>query len=168
MAGRPEAGRGFTLIELLVVLFIVGIITSFATLSIGQDRSSALEEEAQRLRAVVKLAADEAVLSGREIALQFTPEGYEFLTLEDKKWAPLNDDPAFGKHMLPSDMQVELRIEGERVTPRGAKDKAEPALVLLLSSGELTPFEATVVLADSERRYTLTGGLTGELTLRAG
>ena len=76
----PRLSRGFTLIELMVVIVILGIIASFAVLSVGnRDASAALEEEVQRLAALLQLASEEAVITGRQLGLRITPGGYLFV-----------------------------------------------------------------------------------------
>ena len=52
--------KGFTLIELLVVIVLLGIVTSFAVLSMGTGSSERkMEEEAKRLHALIKLVREE-------------------------------------------------------------------------------------------------------------
>ena len=98
MSVRPVSvsGRsaGFTLLELMVVLVLIGIIISFAVLSLGGDKISELmEQETRRLATLLELAADEAVLRGEELAVNFTDDGYEFLLLqEDAGWQSSGED----------------------------------------------------------------------------
>ena len=58
---RQQAG--FTLLEMMVVVVIIGIIMSFATLSIGggDRRADELKREAQRFMALLELASSEAI-----------------------------------------------------------------------------------------------------------
>jgi general secretion pathway protein H len=69
MVARRRA-TGFTLLEILVVMFIVGIIVGFAVLSAdgraGEDR---LQHEAERLKALLDIAAEDAIVYGVEIGL---------------------------------------------------------------------------------------------------
>jgi type II secretion system protein H len=60
---RNAATAGFTLIEMLVVITIIGLMIGGAVLAlgvVGRDRS--LENEANRLRAVLDYARDRAEL----------------------------------------------------------------------------------------------------------
>ena len=82
---------GFTLLEVLVVMIIIGVVVSFAVLSINTDDKS-LDEESQRLQALIKLAGQESVLQSKELALQFDEDGYEFLAFDGKQWQPVADD----------------------------------------------------------------------------
>ena len=54
---------GFSLLELLVVLFIIGILVTMFTLSVGVtggDRE--VDNEIDRLQALLKLAGEEAIM----------------------------------------------------------------------------------------------------------
>jgi general secretion pathway protein H len=152
---------GFTLLELIVVVFIIGLIVSFAGLSLHQPRSRAAAEEAARLQALVRLASEEAVQNGWELALQIDRDGYGFARLDGDTWRPLADDRLLRARPLPPDIRVELRLEGVRVQ---LGDAEQPAQVLLLSSGEITPFEINLRGADGAA-FVLRGALDGTLQL---
>jgi general secretion pathway protein H len=81
--------RGFTLLEIMVVLVLIGIITSFALLSVGGGPRERLAEEGQRLAALVELHQQEAILSGEVRGIRFTRTGYAILSLDEKgEWQP--------------------------------------------------------------------------------
>jgi general secretion pathway protein H len=152
---------GFTLMEVLVVVFLIGIIAGFASLSISQNTSRTLEEEAERLYALLRMAGEEAVLMGEELAMQFTPKAYRFVKLEEEEWRPLEDDKLFREREIPAGVSLELVVEG--VTMRLAED-TQPSRIMLLSSGEMTPFELVLSNA-ADDRYVLRGTLNGELQI---
>ena len=82
--------RAFTLLELVVVLALIGVILSFARLSLGDGGAAArLEQDARTLAAALRLAHDEAVLDGREFGLRLAADGYDFMQLSGKTWRPL-------------------------------------------------------------------------------
>jgi general secretion pathway protein H len=140
-AGAAARARGFTLIELLVVLIIVGVVLSFAMLSLrGDGQARRIGEETRRLAAVLALAGQEAVLQSREMGVRFSPNGYRFYTFgDDAQWQPIEDEPAFRARTLTEGLQLELHVEGMPMTMEREAD-SDPQ-VLLLSSGELTSFE---------------------------
>lgn len=75
---------GFSLLELLVVVLIIGILSTMFTLSVGLTGSDReLEDETDRLVAVIDLARDEAIMQGREIGMRFFIDGYEFATFHE-------------------------------------------------------------------------------------
>lgn len=159
--GPSVACRGFTLIELLVVILIIGIIISFASLSVGQQSSRQLQDEAKRIHSLLRLGAEEAVLQSRELAMQFSPEGYQFMTLDGVDWVIVEKDKLLRKREFPANLELELSVEGVEMDLR---DRDNPARILLLSSGEMTPFTLTLSILDGEA-YQIDGDFTGKLSL---
>jgi type II secretion system protein H len=130
--------QGFTLIEVLVVVFIIGIIVTFATLSIG-DRvlSDRLETEAQRLRQLFEMAGEDAEMHGTEIGFVYTDRGYAFVTAgPNGRWAPIPSGP-FRPREIKAPITLALKVEGRNVPPtplaelvaagRAALEEADPA-----------------------------------------
>jgi general secretion pathway protein H len=166
---RPPAG--FTLLELMVVLVIIGVIFSFAVLSMGGDKYvEAMEREARRLATVVDMASDEAVLLGEEVAIRFFDDGYEFLILQNNIWLASGDGNLMKMHSLPDGIGLQLEVENDLpVFPGDEKDEAiedadqdSPPQVYLLSSGEVTPFSVTFRAEQSDVRYHLKVSVMGE------
>lgn len=145
-----------------MVLFIIGIIVSFATLSVGQNTSRLAADEANRLYGLLRLGSDEAVLRGNEYALQITNDGYGFLLLGADGWLPVDDDPMFRQRPLTEGVRLELTLEG---APVNLADKDNPPRIYVLSSGELTPFELRV-RSDEADQYLIAGGIDGRLELQ--
>jgi len=159
--------RGFTLIELLVVLVIVGCLVSLAVLSTGTASASReLRDEAQRLAALIGLLADEAVLDNREYGLLVRTDGYRVLRYDQgaDRWAAIAGE---AEHRLPAWARLDLELDGEplKLAAPVQNDEDEPGLsssdadeekkhkepepqLLILSSGELSPFRLRV----AERR----------------
>jgi general secretion pathway protein H len=170
MPRRLEAG--FTLLELMVVAVIIGILASFAVLSIGRRAiDDRLDAEARRLQELLSLAADEAVLQGTELGFLQTAHGYQFLSLNrDGKWQPIEEAGALRERTMEEPFFLQLRVDGRAVSParmtddQNAKDEVKPQ-ILLLSSGEETPFALDIRARDYAPYYTLEGDLLGRLKL---
>ena len=169
----PSMHGGFTLLELLLVILIIGIILSFAALSIGRGNERAIEDEMRRLAGLIELAAQEATLESQELAVQFNGNKYEFLTFEDNKWERITNDDTFRARTLPKEMLLSVRIEDEPVklgTETSQETEAVLPRIYLLSSGEITPFQLTLKEAskdsDGGNSYQLNGNVNGKIEMR--
>ncbi len=93
---------------MLVVLAIIGISTAAAVLAMGAGHDGSGQAEAQRLAARVQLAADEAMISDRSLALSVTPNGYAVLERRDAggAWQPTTRGGLENFHKLPAGMQL--------------------------------------------------------------
>lgn len=152
MRQHANQARGFTLIELLVVLVILGSLIGIALLSVGiAGPGRELHNEAERLAGLIGVLAEEAVLDNREYGLLLSREAYQVLRYEPRKqqWQALSDKP----HGLPDWAELSVELDGaalELPAADGAAARKGVLLpqVLLLSSGEISPFRLRL----SERR----------------
>lgn len=162
---------GFTLIELMVVLVIMGVILGMATLSMGDGgRGKQLELESRRLSQLLELASEEAVLQAQVLGFRVEEDGYTFMRLEGSGWYEVQEDRMFRARSLPSDMIVELSLEGlpvalVRQAGDDEDDKSTEPQIYILSSGEMTPFELRLALLASGEYYTVSGNPVGTLEL---
>jgi general secretion pathway protein H len=187
---------GFTLIELLVVIIIIATVTAVAMLSFGLlGNERALEEEARRLRSLVELAEDEALMQGREFGLEFMRTGYRFVEYDPltNRWAELVDDDLLRPRTLEEgvtfelfleDRPVELKDRPMRIKPpededegedeedgdgyrtRGDDDEDDYAPhVLIMSSGEITPFDLTIFRDADDAEVLLAMNEAGQLEI---
>lgn len=168
MTATPVTRQGgFTLLELMVVLVIMGVLMTFVGLNVGGDRRfEQLERETRRLAALLQLASEEAVIRSEELAVRFTPDGYEFLILQNGQWLPFGEesDRPFRVHQLPDGIDLDLEVEGELPPSLESEENTAPQ-VFLLSSGEITPFTLTLLIPDTEQQYQITATLLGHLEL---
>ena len=159
LEGRTE--KGFTLIEVVIVVFIIGIVITFATLSVSQNSDRYIEDEAKRLQQLIRLATEEAVYRGNEMSIFITSKGYNFAKLNGPKWETISDDKLFREREFPDAITIKLIVDEQEVD-LGNKDK--PAQIFLLSSGEVMPAFTIVLSGESDLEYRITGSNTGEIT----
>ena len=171
---RPDPAAGFTLFELLIVILIIGVMLTFAVLSIGsRARDDRLETEARRLQQLLVLAAEEAVLHGAEVGFRYTVDGYEFLTPDPASaagkvaWIAVADDPALRARKIEEPFFLELRVEDRPVLPAGIEsgEKSPVPQVLLSSSGETTAFSLRIRARNYAPYFLLESDLMGQMKL---
>ncbi len=165
-----HGSKGFSLIELLVAVFIIGLFAGTAVLSlnvIGVDRE--LEREALRLQGLLDTLMDEAVLQTRDYGVLFTNNGYRIFVYDYQSlsWLDPVGDEFLRGHRLTEPLAVTLFLEDREVV---LDSEYEPEVgqqpqpqVMLLASGEITPFEARLFRDPAGGRYLLEGTLDGSL-----
>jgi general secretion pathway protein H len=136
--------RGFTLIELLVTLVIISIIISMATLSLGNNEARQVQDTAGRLTALIELAKEEALFNGQEMGVAFWQGGYVFYRQENLQWVPIVDDNEFRPRDLPEGLWITVYLNGLDVDLPGNPEQRKRPQVFIMSSGEITPFEAKI------------------------
>lgn len=153
--------------EILVVLVVIGVIVSAATLSIGVlGRDSEAEDQTRRLWAVLQQAREETELQGLDIGMFVSAEGYEFLRYDGRNltWVPIEDDKLFATRALPKGLRFRMWLESREVVLKpDAVDRADkdsqkkwPPQILVLSSGEVMPFELRVERDQAEALWRVT------------
>jgi len=171
---RLRGAGGFTLIEILVVVTIIAVLSSLVLLSVGVVRNDRdVETELRRMASLIELAADEAVLQGRDFGVEFLVAGYRFVELDPLigRWNEVVGDDLLRPRELPEGMEFEVTVEGRRVRlardaaavdtstkdkdmGRGLASNYAPH-ALILSSGDLTPFELVLVRRADDLTQTL-------------
>lgn len=162
---RLPLAAGFTLLEVLVVMVLIGIISSFAVLTVGRNPPQRLTEEGQRLAALITLQQQEALLTGEMRGIQFHTSGYAMYRFNAQQgWQPLAIDDYLVRRNLPTDIELQLWVEQRRI----ALENAHSPQVLLLNNGEMTAFSvifSQAHIATNTPPYRVTGDALGRLTL---
>ena len=169
---RRAAAAGFTLVELLVVVVIIGVVIAGMVLSLGgPGRDSQLEQERDRLAALIGYVRERAALQTIEYGLRCETGGYRFV-LYDARAAAWREDPldeTLRARNLPAGLDIELSVEDRAIVlPRrsDARTKAPVDLtpqVMLYSSGELSSFRLRLARSGTGRSALLTGTVAGKL-----
>jgi len=172
LSANKRHENGFTLIELLVVTTMIAIMAALALMSfglIGNDRD--VQDQVARLSAIIEMSSEEAQMQGRDFGLEFVRSGYRFVEYDEllDVWSEVIGDDILGPRDLGETMEFELKLEDRIILlPAEAKstgsddnddddedderrdsdrDLTDDYLphVLLLSSGDITPFEIMIV-----------------------
>ena len=143
---------GFTLIEILVVLLIVSIMSGVVIANLpGMAQTSDFDSEVKRLNLLLELARDEALMQSSEIG--FRPDrdnfgdltGYSFFVYDElnQRWDSFEHGPLKARR-LEDGIQLQLLVEGDTNTFSLDEEEENVPPVMLLSSGETTPFDLVV------------------------
>lgn len=176
--GVEAFSKGFTLIELLVVIVLIGLLASIGLTTVGSgNQGRALNNEVNRLHAVLRMASEEAIYSNTEIGVRFDSGAYSFLVYDEKEESWVEAPQRFLRaHPLPEWLIMEWRREDELRIPGAEKSElsagiqdesgsSEPDLVML-SSGEVTPFVISFELEnDPESLVEIKTSERGEIIL---
>ena len=146
LAGAGNQIRGFTLVEILVVLLIVSIMSGVVLVNLpGFAQNADFDAESRRLKVLLDLAREEAIVQASEFGFKPTTSGYAFFIYDEgaQKWFEYGQSP-LQPRTLPDGIDLDLSIEGERLSLSIRGESSVPPL-LLLSSGEMTPFTLTII-----------------------
>jgi general secretion pathway protein H len=153
-----------------MVVAIIGLLVQAVALSwrsIGSDQE--LEQETGRLRGMLDLLNEEALMQGRDYGIMFTQTGYRFYIYDYQRleWVVPQTDRLLETHALRPLLTMSLVLDGRDVLLERdfeSRDVETPApQVMLLSSGEVTPFTIELRRDGIEGRYELTAELNGDL-----
>lgn len=161
---------GFTLLEVLVVIVIIGVITSMAVISVkvlGGDHE--MEQEAERLQAILVQVREEATLQSRDLGLRVDETSFEFLEYDSRmeRWRAVLGDPLLRERTLPDGLRLALRLEGRsaKLEPRQPETDRDPIFpqVILQASGDLTPFDLLFSRDGTKEQRRLSGTPEGRI-----
>ena len=155
--------RGFTLWELLIVVAIVAITLSMMQFSMGLgDENRELKRVGKDLGKLFHLLNQEAVFEGRNYAISVQGNGFIVLEFDGGAWTPASDS-FFTRIKMAESHISELLIE-DLVVDISEKEQPDPH-ILILSSGEMTPFEWRIEDRFSQFGIVLQGNLVGGILM---
>jgi len=172
---RPE--KGFTLIELMIVMVIIGFMVSLTVVSLGNNPQKLVDKEAKRLQLIMSMAADSAMIEGFEFGFAYSnnkdTSGYQLLQFnaDDFSWNEIEQGP-LSFYKIDENISIELQLSSD-----GQSEEVQQRLnqlkrlnnqvnitpsILLLSSGEITPFVITLIYGEDVASTTIeSDGISG-------
>lgn len=160
-ANSLRRARGFTLWEILVVVIIVTISVSailFST-SFGSG-SNELKVLGSDLSKTIRLLYQEAIFENKNFAISINHQGFKVLEYDGQDWAEAKQS-FFRKVKLNESQISNLVIENLVIE---SVDPADPVPhILILSSGEMTPFEWEIRDKEARASITIFGDFLGNV-----
>lgn len=165
VASRKQTG--FTLLEVMLVLLIIGLATSVVMYNaFGANQSDRLKEEVARIRVLLNMASDYAILNQQEMGLRIDEldNRYVFMILDKEDiWREIPTERLYAPYDMPEQFSMTLTLddlpwqtqdqffdrdlfdETLSVSEEGVEIGEEdvpppPPQILIMSSGEITPF----------------------------
>ena len=160
---RSKAARGFTLWELLIVIAIFAITLSIIQFSFGLvDNERELDRVGRDLGKLFHLLNQEAVFEDKNFAISVSDEGFVVLEYDGAQWQQ-SEDKFYTSFGLAGSQSSMLIIENQ-VIDISKKTEPEPH-ILILSSGEMTPFEWRIEDSNTQSGIKLEGSLLGSVLM---
>ena len=155
--------RGYTLWELLIVVGIVAVAISMLQLSASLgDENRELKRLGKDLGKLFHLLSQEAVFENRNYAVSVHNEGFLILEFREGKWYETGES-FLQKFRMTESQRSELYLEEKLVDT--TRQTVPPPHILILSSGEMTPFEWRIRDEITNAGIVLQGNLLGSVLM---
>jgi type II secretory pathway pseudopilin PulG len=161
----------------MVVVVIIGVVIGATLLSLGgSGRDTQLEQERDRLAALIEYVRERAAMQTVEYGLRCETGDYRFAMYDSRtgKWTEDPLDDTLRVRTLPAGLELALNIEDRPVVlpvrtdaKRSDAPKDLTPQIMLYSSGELTIFRLTLLRSGLGRSAVLTGSADGHLEVGA-
>lgn len=153
--------KGFTLIEIMLVLVLLSLSAVAVIVNLPESNEDIASEQAYRLYQRLQLLNEDAVLNGQDYGLwaDDVKGRYRFMYLNLDGWQLVDDNPTYSEMELEPELALSLRMgdegwaQDDRLFKPGGlfdedmfadeekkKKNLPPPQVMVLSSGEITPF----------------------------
>ena len=156
-----KTAKGFTLFEIIVVVIIVSISASAILFSTSLiSGSSDLKILGNDLSKTMRLLYQEAIFENKNFAISLNHQGFKVLEYDGQDWAE-SQQSFFRKVKFNESQQSNLIIENLLVE---SVEQSNPVPhILILSSGEMTPFEWQILDSNAKTSITIFGDFLGNI-----
>ena len=147
---------GFTLLEILLVIVILSVTTMMVAPSFVSVSSPSLQGEAKRFVQIVRLASDEAMLSGWPFRLSLKKNSYLFESPDTEGvWKPVEDE-TYRDYQFPEAFTItEIRPESGLIDYAGEKEDEEPVIGRIMLLPEGAQLASEIQLSEADKQLTI-------------
>ena len=156
-----KQAKGFTLFEIIVVVIIVTISVSAILLNTSfVSGSQDLKILGNDLSKTMRLLYQEAIFENKNFAISLNHQGFSVLEYNGQDWI-VTEQSFFHKLKLGQSQRSNLIIENLVVA---SVEEGEPVPhILILSSGEMTPFEWEIRDRNTKSSIIISGDFLGNI-----
>ncbi|OAN19233.1 type II secretion system protein GspH [Photobacterium jeanii] len=180
-----KRAAGFTLIEIMLVLVLLATSAVAVIATLPERHDDKAKEEAARFYQLVQLLGEDALLNGTDFGIRIERHHYQFLELTGKEWQPIQESRYFTQVDVGEDIRLQVELGGyswqdnDRLFKPGSlfnedlfaeqtdKKKVKPPQVVVMASGEYTPFKLEFEITDDNEFWQVRANELGELFLLA-
>ena len=177
---------GFTLLEILLVLVVIGMASTGVMMAMPQhtNKQEDVDWQAQRFSTLLQFAEDEALISGKELAIVFKESSYRFsfYDYQSKKWLAATSKQIDQVVEIPESIDFSYTLLGSVWDEIEVQDESSffdqedfidtdnsesfSPQVFIMSSGEVTPFSVlfSEQATSNKRRSILEVTMSGSIT----
>lgn len=146
-----QSQKGFTLFEVVIVVVIIGIIMSFAGLTLPDTTGrKELQQETHRLMALLKLAHDEAIINNVVMGMKIQKRQYQFQYYRNSGWQEAITEGVFRQRSLAENFKISAATD-KSISLTG--DSSAPPEILFWPSGEQTAFKLKLTFENAEHLF---------------
>jgi len=121
---------GFTLLEILLVIVIMAVTSMMVAPAYFSAISVSVDDESRRLAQALRLASEEATLSGKMFRVRFRQHSYQFQSADQSGvWQSLQETP-YKEHKLAEGIQIVAVRPSVLLTEQTGKEKQGQEAVL--------------------------------------
>ena len=163
---NTKSQSGFTLIELLTVVLLIAVIAGFSAFSLSGDPHRTMETFAKRFTQQFEFLTEDSAFSGNEYGLLVEKDSYRYVVWDQTRWRMPQDKSIAQTQKFPELIDVDLFLDQESILSlisettllynsndeddNDNEEEIEPPQILILSSGEVTPFSLQLKDRSSE------------------
>lgn len=172
MTARRLRQRAFTLVEIMVVVVLIAIMVTVIVVRFDfQLGPRQLREEIRRFDVLLHLAWEQAQIEGRSVGIEIDRGSFSFYSYDplQRQWVSMENDEFFRRRELPEGIYFDLRLENKAIelptNEESEDDNDISPQVLLLASGEATPFNLFVESDNASVAFELIVDVIGDSEL---